>query len=242
MHYMLIGPLTWLGLVEWAGDGHYLRRTPLGAWHAGVAVAPRVVAPQAAVLEPDFCVVVPDFTNFYARFQLHRIADWQDAVTAQISPARVKRAIALGMTVPEYSDVLATITAQPVPVAMQTMLRRWGADVAQITLSNVVILSSSDASAMQDIQHDRRVHLPAHEVLDGTRIALQPSDAIGVARRLRQAGYLIDTQQLRPGQFDDAELAIIDAALHQLPAASEAVRTLRRRIAQMRTPAGDTHG
>jgi hypothetical protein len=27
-----------------------------------------------------------------------------------------------------------------------------------------------------------------------------------------------------------------------LPAASEAVRTLRRRIAQMRTPAGDTHG
>jgi hypothetical protein len=242
MHYMLIGPLAWLGLVEWAGDGHYLRRTPLGAWHAGLAVTPAVVLPQAAVLEPDFCVVVPDATNFYARFQLHRIADWQDAVTAQISPARVKRAIALGMSVPEYSDVLATITAQPVPVAMQTMLRRWGADVAQITLSNVVILSSSDASAMQDIQHDRRVHLPAHEVLDGTRIALQPSDAIGVARRLRQAGYLIDTQQLRPGQFDDDELAIIDAALHQLPTTNEAVRTLRRRIAHMRTPAGDTHG
>jgi len=144
--------------------------------------------------------------------------------------------------VPEYSDVLATITAQPVPAEVQTMLRRWGAEVAQITLSNVVVLSSSDVAAIQDIQHDRRLHLPAHEVLDGTRIALQPSDAIGVARRLRQAGYLIDTQQLRPGQFDDAELAIIDAALHQLPVASEAVRTLRRRIAQMRTPAGDTHG
>jgi len=242
MHYMLIGPLAWLGLVEWAGNGHYLRRTPLGAWHAGVAVAPTVVAPQAAVLEPDFCVVVPDAANFYARFQLHRIADWQDTVTAQISPARVKRAIALGMSVPEYSDVLATITAQPIPAEVQTMLRRWGAEVAQITLSNVVILSSSDVAAIQDIQHDRRLHLPAHEVIDGTRIALQPSDAVGVARRLRQAGYLIDTQQLRPGQFDDAELAIIDAALHQLPAASEAVRTLRRRIAQMRTPAGDTHG
>jgi hypothetical protein len=122
------------------------------------------------------------------------------------------------------------------------MLRRWGADVAQITLSNVVILSSSDVAAIQDIQHDRRLHLPAHEVLDGTRIALQPSDAIGVARRLRQAGYLIDTQQLRPGQFDDAELAIIDAALQHLATQNDAVRSIRRRIAQMRTPPGDTNG
>ena len=242
MHYMLIGPLAWLGLVEWAGDGHYLRRTQLGAWHAGLAVAPQVATPQAVVLEPDFCVVVPDTSNIYARFQLHRIADWQDAVTAQLSPARVKRAIAQGMTVPEYIDVLATITAQPIPAEVQTLLRRWGAEVAQITLSNVVILRSSDAAAIQDIQHDRRVHLPAHEVIDGTQIALLPRDAIGVARRLRHAGYRIDTQQLRPGQFDDAELAIIDAALQQLPTQNDAVRTIRRRITHMRTPSGDSNG
>jgi hypothetical protein len=111
IRYMLIGPLAWLGLVEWARDSMYVRRTPLGAWHAGLAVAPTIAPPQAAVLEPDFCVIVPDATNIYARFQLHRIADWQDAVTAQISPARVQRAIALGMTVPEYIDVLTHITA-----------------------------------------------------------------------------------------------------------------------------------
>ncbi len=242
MRYMLMGPLAWLGLVEWAGNGLYVRRTQLGAWHAGLAVVPPVVAPSAVVLEPDMCVVVPDATNIYARFQLHRIADWQDVITAQISPARVKRALAQGMTLAEYIDVLATITAQPIPAEMQAMLRLWGAEVAQISVSNVVMLSSSDAAVIHDIQHDRRIHLPAHEVLDATRIVVAPSDAIGVVRRLRHAGYLIDTQQLRPSQFDDAELAIIDAALQHLATQNDAVRSIRRRIAQMRTPPGDTHG
>ena len=242
MRYMLIGPLAWLGLVEWAGAGQYVRRTTLGSWHAGLAVAPAGNRPQVAVLEPDWSVVVPDATNSYARFQLHRIADWRDAVTAQISPARVKRAIAQGMTLAEYIDVLAQITEQPIPMELQLLLRRWGADVAHVTLANVVVLQSNDATVIQDIQHDRRIHLPAHEILDATRLTLNPNDATGVARRLRQAGYLIDTKQLRPSQFDDAELAIIDAALQLLPTQTDAVRTIRRRIAQMRTPAGDIHG
>jgi biotin synthase-related radical SAM superfamily protein len=122
------------------------------------------------------------------------------------------------------------------------MLKRWGADIAQIHLTNVVLVQSSDPTVIQDIQHDRRIHLPAHEVIDGTRIALKPSEALGVARRLRHAGYLIDTHQLRPLQFDDAELTIIDAALHQMATPNEAIRAIRRRIAQMRTTLGENNG
>ncbi len=240
--YMLIGPMSWLGLVELAENGHYLRRTLLGGWHAGLTTAPTVEPPKAAVLEPDFCVVVPDKNNIYARFQLHRIADWNDAATAQLSPARVKNAIARGMSVLEYIVTLATITAQPVPVDIQTLVRRWGAEVEQIILSNVVILHANDAATISDIQHDRRIHLPPHEVIGGTRIALLPSDAIGVARRLRHAGYRIDTHQLRPGQFDEAELAIIDAALEQMTTQREAAGAIRRRINQMRAPSGDGNG
>lgn len=242
IRYMLSGPLAWLGLVEWAGEGQYLRRTPFGAWHAGLAGIPASIVPRAAVLEPDFCVVVADMTNIYARFQLHRIADWQDAVTAQISPVRVKRALAFGMTLAEYSDVLTTITAQALPTEVQATLRRWGVDVAQICLTSAVVLSSSDTTVIQDIQHDRRVQLPAHEVLDTIRLILTPSDAVGVARRLRSAGYRIDTQQLRVSQFDAAELAVIDAALQQIVAPSDAVRSIRRRIAQMRAVSGDADG
>ncbi|NBU63508.1 MAG: hypothetical protein EBS29_03240 [Chloroflexia bacterium] len=242
MRYMLIGPLAWLGLVEWAGNGLYIRRTGLGAWHAGLAVMPASQPAQGAVLEPDWRVVVPDMSNMYVRFQLHRIADWHDAATAQISPARVKRAITQGMTLLEYIDVLAQITHQPVPMELQLLLRRWVADVAQISLTNVVMVQCNDTAVIQDIQHDRRIHLPTYEVLDATRIILNHTDAIGVARRLRHAGYLIDIQQLRPSQFDDAELTTIDAALQQIVAPSEAIRTIRRRIAQMRTIAGDNHG
>lgn len=239
--YLLGGPLCWLGVLESANDGMFVRRTALGRWLAGIAPAPHAAVPLPAVLEADYSVVLPDATNILARFQLHRIATWTDAMTAQLSPQRVTHALAKGMTINEYCAIVQQIVAPAPPDEMLGTIRRWGAAVAHVHLTPMVLIHASDPAVVHDIVHDRRVAIPTHTWIGDAHVGIDPADAPALARRLRTAGYVVETARLRPAAFSDDELALIESALQQLDAQSDAARQLHARVAQLRATRSQSH-
>lgn len=241
IEYMLRGPAQWLGLVEWDEQGSYIRRTDLGGWIAGINMPPTMPVPAPALLEDDLSIVVPDSANYYARFQLHRIADWRDSVTAQITPSRVRQAIASGMSSTTYLEIVQSVLARPIPAAQETLIRAWAHDVAQVVVQNMVLILTTSAEAMHDIMHDRQVALPKHHVLNATTFAVAPHDAAGVVRRLRRAGYAVDVQAFKSTQFDDAELAILDRVVRSAAENDTTLRSLHTKIMRLRKQ-GDTNG
>lgn len=234
LRYFIMGPLCWLGIIESAHDGVVVRRTALGRWLAGIATPPPVTPIQAASMEADFSVVLPDRRNILARFQLHRIATWQDDITAQLSPQRVAHALAKGMTINEYCAIVQQVTWPSPDDEMLATIRRWGAAVNYVQMTPMVLIHATSNAIVHDLRNDRRVNLPTHTWIGDNHIGIDPADAPAVARRLRMAGYVVETARLRPAAFSDDELALIESALQQLDAQSDAARQLQLRVAQLR--------
>lgn len=234
VEYILRGPAQWLGLVEWDEHGLVVRRTKVGGWIAGVNPPPAGVQPAPAILEADGSVVVADSTNYYARVQLHRIADWRDVHTAVISPVRVRKAIAAGMSSATYLEILQSVIATPIPPAQAVLIKSWATDVAQVTAQSMVLIQARSADVLFDIIHDRQVALPEYQLLNETTLALGPNGAATVIRRLREAGYMVDVQGIKAPQFDEEELAIIEQLINTTPTQHEHMRQLQRKISQLR--------
>ncbi len=234
IEHMLRGPACWLGIVEWDEHDVLVRRTALGGWVAGVNPPPPIEEPRPATLESDGSIVVVDTTNYYARVQIHRIADWNDAVTAHISPERVRKAIAAGMSSATYLEIVQSVIGQPVPAAHATRIRAWATDVAHVSVQSSVLIRAHSADVMIDIMHDRQVAMPSFQQLNDTTIGLSPDDAGPVVRRLRSAGYMVDIQGLHATQFDDAELAVLEQMLRTYPNPRDEMRQLLQKLSQLR--------
>lgn len=234
IEHILRGPAQWLGLVAWDEEGRFVRRTARGGWIAGVNVPPPVVTPMPATLEQDGSVVLADPTNYYARVQLHRIADWRDDVTATISPARVRKAIATGMSSATYIDILQSVLGHPIPLSQEMLIRSWANDVAQVTVQQSLLIKTSSADVLLDITHDRQVGVPAHQSLNDTTLAIPLHEAASVIRRMRQAGYVVDVQGTSLLPFDDEELALLEQTLRTVPNLDESMRQLLHKVMQLR--------
>jgi hypothetical protein len=234
IEYMLRGPAQWLGLIEWDEHGTSLRRTAIGGWIAGVNMPPEAIAPAPAILESDGSIVVVDSTNYYARVQLQRIADWRDDVTAFISPARVRKAIAGGMNSTTYLDILQSVLAGPIPSLQETLIRSWATDVSQVTAQAMVLITARSADVLADIIHDRQVAISEYQLLNETTLALALNMAAPVIRRLRHAGYVVDVQGIKIPQFDDAELALLAQLVQAATNQDDRMRQLQYKISQLR--------
>lgn len=234
IEYMLRGPAYWLGLIAWDDEGVYLRRTAVGGWIAGVNAPPVEEDALPAVLEHDGSIIVVDDTNYYARVQLHRIADWRDASTAQISPMRVRKAIANGMSSHTYLEILQSVLATPIPHAQKMIIQSWAQEVAQVSMQSSVILKTSSADVLIDIMHNRQLHLSDYQVMNDTTIAVAPADASYIVRKLRQLGYVVDVQGLKVPQFDETELALLAKIVQEHAHHDESMRQLHHKIIQLR--------
>lgn len=239
--HMLRGPAQWLGLVEWDIQGVYLRRTDLGGWIAGINPPPVTVSAMPATLESDGSIVVSDSTNYYARVQLHRIADWQDSHTATISPVRVRKAVAAGMSSTTYLEILQSVLDLPIPAQQVSMIKSWASDVSQVSAQTMVLIQAQSVDVLVDIMHDRQVALPEYQMLNETTLGVAPSVAAMVLRRLRQAGYIVDVQGVKSTQFDESELAVLAQLVNAVKSPDEQTRQLQHKIAQMRRK-GANHG
>ena len=237
LRLMWCGPCAWLGLVECADEGHAIRRTPLGAWLAGLSPQPHLVGPAPVVLEHDYSVIVPDSRNIWARFQLHRIGVAIDEHTVQLAPQYAKKAIANGMTIGEYVDIVAAIIDRPLQPDTHRAMLAWASDVVHVSLTQNILLTCGDARVASDIALDRRFAALEFVRLNDTTLMIERTRASECVKTLREAGYVVEAEGLRGSGFSTTELALIDKGLAQLADTREVV-ALRERIQQLRRRGG----
>lgn len=237
LRQMWCGPCAWLGLVECADDGHAIRRTPIGSWLAGLSPQPHALGPAPAVLEHDYSVIVPDLRNIWARFQLHRIGVAIDEHTVQLAPQYAKKAIANGMTISEYVDIVTAIIDQPLQPEMRRVMLAWASDVVHVSLTHKILLTCGDARVASDIALDRRFAALEFVRLNDTTLVIERTQASECVKKLREAGYVVEAEGLRGSGFSHPELMLIEKALAQLADTRDVVE-LRERIQQLRRRGG----
>lgn len=230
---MLVGPLQWLTIVESADAGQALRRSALGSWIAGLATIPAEPPLMPAVLERDFSVVIVDQRHVWARFQLYRIGTYVDESTVQLAPATLKKAIAQGMSVAEYVDILTRVVGGSIAPTMVTTIQSWAEDVVHLQLRHASMLTCADARILNDIcAHPRMARLDI-ERLNSTTMKVAWEQTAECVKTLRECGYVVDSGSQRGAVFSPDELTLLEQGLKELPTNPE-VQQLRQRIQHLR--------
>jgi hypothetical protein len=230
---MLLGPLQWLGMIESADEGHALRRSALGSWFAGLAAAPHESPVIPAVLERDFSVIIMDQRNLWARFQLYRIGTYVDESTVQLAPTTLKKAVAQGMSVPEYIDILTHIVGGTLPSAMLTTIQSWAEEVVHVQLRHASMLTCADMRIINDICAHSRIARLDIERLNDTTVKVAWGQAAECMKILRECGYVVDGDGLRWSLFSQLELTLLEQGLKALPTSPE-IQQLRQRMQHLR--------
>ena len=166
IHYLITGPLAWLGLVDLGTDTMHepvtaFRLTPAGAAFVGLTRPPSESEPVSLTLRPDFTVRVPA-TQRYDRFQVARVADWVcsgDEYVYRLTPASLKRARRHGIPVTRVLEFLVQVTGSPTPRSVEAALTRWEARGTEAWLEPALVLRLSSEELLAQLissPHTRR--------------------------------------------------------------------------------------
>lgn len=229
----LEGPLRWLGCVEWDEQHQHLRRTQFGSWMSGLSYSEAKKENIPVIFEHDYSLLLRDSTHLWARYQLDWIGEARDAMTWQLSPRIIQRVVAAGMPVEAIVQILDTLTGTPTPRAMRQELALWAGSVAVVRVSHVCVLQTQQASALDDVLHDRRIALRDGQRINETTFAIPPDAYERVVRALQGAGYAVHAPDLEKPAFRDAELRFLEQAARAMGDSATA-RAVLNKIALLR--------
>jgi hypothetical protein len=241
---MLVGGLHWLGLADLGYEGSRwtaFRLTPLGAAILKKLQPPPDLPEERLVVQPNFEVVATPGCLPYALFQLERIAELVssgDAPTYRLTRKSVLAAIERGIGASEVETFLTEQSGRELPQNVGATLRTWAGDHGRVTLRSAALLETDSPEMLERIRRDKRIKFPKAEQLGSQMVALEETEAVGLAERLRKAGYgLAGDVETGKGQLSDHDLAAVLAALQFYAGAcdllgieGDASASLRRRV------------
>lgn len=230
----LCGPLRWLGCVEWDETCLHVRRTKLGSWISGLLHIEAKKEDSPVIFEDDYSLLLRDSSDLWARYQLDWIGEARDAVTWQLSPRMIQRAVAAGMPVEAIAEVLDTLTGKPVSRDIRQELALWAGSVAVVRVSQVCVVRTQNAAALDDVLHDRRVGLRDGQRLNETTYAIPLDAHERVVRALQGAGYAVHAPASEKPTFRDAELRFLEQAVRAYRESATA-REVLHKIALLRS-------
>ncbi len=193
---LLTGPLRWLGVVSVADErGHILcRLTEAGARFLGLLPAEEEEAPPPPppVIHPDLHIELPSSADLYTQFQLERFADRREGspLRYRLTPRGLQRALAQGIRVEQIIAFLRQAGDGNVPANVVGVLQTWAERLGQVTLQEVVLLTTKSERALQEL-----LVLPETRHLIGRRLSptsalVRKEDLPRLERVLRRLGFL----------------------------------------------------
>jgi hypothetical protein len=176
---VISGPLAWLE------DS----RVALPA--AGVGEAPaRPFAVQA-----DGSVIVAGALAF-ERFQLARVADWQEsqpgAFVYALTPRSLKRAADQGIKAARVIEFLEERSGGVLPLALQKAIDRWAERSSETRIERAVLLRTRDAQTLEALLKIDMVKRAQMERLAPNCLMIKARDARAVRAAIAAAGVLVD--------------------------------------------------
>ena len=203
LHYLIIGPLHWLGILELASPDE---DAPTNAFKFS-PWAQSLLAEQPApittkedltpTLDLQGQILVPRLAPRALRYQIARFCEWlpnkRDKYAYRISPHSLSRAQQQGLQAKQLIKLLARNTSSPIPPNILQALERWGQHGTQITFKQVTILQVNHPKVLETLQKSpagRFLGTP----LGPTTVTIKTNALERVTAALMQLGYLSEVE------------------------------------------------
>jgi len=196
-HYVLTGPLFWLGLIETDAGATAFSLTMRGAKLLGLAQESIEVADidRGFVVRANATIHVSPARR-YDRFQLARVADLIAAVGDEyryrLTPSSLTRANSQKITTEKVLAFLAQSADHDFPPTLTKALQRWAAKGTEVKVTRAVIVQVKDAAILKRLQESPRTRSIPIEVLGPTAARINEKDWPKLVALLAEAGVLVD--------------------------------------------------
>lgn len=198
IHYLINGPLHWLGLVDLAAPGEneppaaFRFSQPGLDFKAGRKLDSVAVENARVHMRSNGRVNVPILTPRAVRYQLARFCQWEEGnpheYRYRLTPASLTRAREAGLRVSHLISLLNRHT-DVIPPNILTALNRWEAGGTQVRLQEVTILKLGSPQMLEAVRGSRAARFLG-EPLGPTTIVVKTSVAEKVLAILVEMGYL----------------------------------------------------
>jgi hypothetical protein len=198
IHFILSGPLHWLGITDLAAPKEDLPPTAFrfSNWGAkllqGEPPKPMQVENEKIFLNSNAQIRVPRLAPRPARYQLARFCTWDGSDDSSykyiIKPSSLARAQQGGLQVGNLLNLLYR-HAKSVPPNLEKALKRWDTQGTEARLEQAIILRLRTPEMMQVLRKSRAARFLG-DPLGPTVISVKPGAAEKVLAILAELGYL----------------------------------------------------
>ncbi|MBN1679504.1 MAG: helicase-associated domain-containing protein [Anaerolineae bacterium] len=200
LHFILAGPMHWLGLVDVSNDGDggaFCRLTVYGrafCGHVDWPDPPEETEPLT--VQSDGIILAPRTVSRYERFQVARITEWvvTDApYTYSLTANGLQRAAQQGIEADAIRAFLRRSGGHALADSIDHLLDRWAqGGQAEAWLTHAVVLRTESPETMRTIQDtpDLRRYLGA--ALGPTAVLVRAGQEADLFSALQHHGILVD--------------------------------------------------
>ena len=197
LHFILTGPMHWLGLVDLGDGGTFCRLTVYGRALCGETEWPDPTEERPHLtLDPDGTVAVPRTLSRYERFQLARITEWGqagDPYLYHLTAGGLQQAAAQGIEPDAIQAFLRRTSGGELPGPMQQMLGQWASTgSADVWLERMVVLRTNSPEALQTILDAPELRRYLGAALGPTAVAVRSGQEHELVTALQEHGILVD--------------------------------------------------
>ena len=205
LHYLITGPLHWLGMVDLASPGGEEEDLPPASFRLS-----RWAADLFQEQEPDLSreveegiqvrsrgvIVVSRLVDRRVRYQIARLCDWlpikAEAYRFRFSPSSLDRAKEQGLGVPHLLALLEKY-ARAVPLNLHGALSRWSDEGAQSVITTQVILRVHSPAVLEALKKSRAKRYLGDQI-GPTTVIIQKGSEERVAGVLMEMGFMVSDQ------------------------------------------------
>jgi hypothetical protein len=198
IHYLLAGPLHWLGILDLAAPnpGGDVTAFHFSAWAtdllAGKVPDGLAVESEPVLARSDARLHVPRLAPRAVRYQLARFCAWEgeqdDTYRYRITPASLERARKQGLTVTHLLGLLRR-HAQPLPPNLVKTLERWEGKGTEARFQRLIVLRLATPDMLNTLRTSRVARFLG-DPLGPAAVIVQAGAVEKVLAFLAEQGYL----------------------------------------------------
>lgn len=198
LHFLLQGPLHWLGLVDLgreAGSGEAWRLNRLGEALLSDDLSPPTIVEETLIVEGTFEVWAPLEAPPQAFFVLEGYAEpiRRDRMSRyRLTREALHRALARGDQVETLLQLLSECGRDEVPQNVAYTLGEWAASFGRLRLYRPLLLVAEEAPLLEEVLADPEVAGTVGERLSATVVEIDGEEVRALVERLGRLGHLPD--------------------------------------------------
>ncbi len=202
IHYLLTGPLCWLGMLEAGGSrAEYIRLTPVGAYllglreqverHASGQTLSICVDPAMAQITVRLALADATPTVLQTLEQVTQAAGIENGTLVyHMTPRTLRDGLLRGQTVADLQEFVRQHAQPPLPDTIPTLLEQWGDSFGHAHIyTNMALIELADDLLLPELLRATRLQGVVLEQLSPRLLLVDPSAATALFDELAAKGY-----------------------------------------------------